>query len=84
MSYHVAEIERGVYGEPSKIGEEYEEFLDAREQGVAIMELVELSDMLGAVKGYLAKYHKGTTLQDLIDMQVVTERAFATGHRSSR
>lgn len=84
MSYHIAEIERGQYGEPSKIREEFEEFLDAREQGVAIMELVELSDMLGAVKGYLEKYHKGTTLQDLLDMQRVTERAFVSGARESR
>lgn len=84
MSYHVAEIERGVYGEPSKIREEFEEFLDAREQGVKIMELVELSDMLGAMKGYLEKYHKGTRLADLFAMHEVTERAFVTGHRSPR
>lgn len=82
--YHVAKIERGVFGEASKIFEEVDEFADALEQGVAIMALVELSDLVGAIKGYLAKHHPTLTLDDLNDMAVVTKRVFESGHRESR
>lgn len=63
--YHIAVIARGEFGEASKIREESEEFLDADWQGVRLMALVELSDLLGAIEGYLARHHPGTTLADL-------------------
>lgn len=84
MSYHLAEIERGVFGEPSKIREEFEEFMDARVQGCRIMELVELSDMIGAIEGYLENEHPDTTLYDLVLMSRITQRAFKSGARSPR
>lgn len=65
--YHLAEIERGVFGEASKIREEVEELLDAEAQGVRLMALVELSDLVGAVEGYAARQHPGHDLTRLLD-----------------
>lgn len=79
--YHSRPIKRGVLGEASKIVEECEEFVDAVDQGVKIMALVELSDLLGAMSAYLATHHPGMTLDDLQAMRLVTERAFRNGRR---
>jgi hypothetical protein len=79
--YHARPIAKGVLGEPSKIIEEIDEFADACEQGVKIMALVELSDAVGAINAYLAKHHPGVTIDDLIAMHHVTERAFRNGRR---
>lgn len=79
--YHLREIEKGVLGESSKIREEFEEFLDAEMQGVAVMQLVELSDMMGAVEAYLEKHFPGIAITDLLTMSWVTQRAFKNGHR---
>lgn len=84
IGYHKTKIERGVFGETSKIREEVEELLDAERQGVKLMELQELSDIIGAVQGYLVKHHPGITLQDLIKMAQVTNRAFEVGERNAR
>ncbi len=79
--YHIADIPRGTFGEPSKIIEEAREFADAINQGVTLMALQELSDLLGAIHGYLARHHPSLTIIDLIDMAAMTERAFKNGHR---
>jgi len=79
--YHIANIERGEFGELSKILEEVNEAIDAESQGCKIMILVELSDMLGAIEGYLQKHHKDITLDDLHKMSQITKRAFKNGHR---
>ena len=80
--YHLRSIEKGVVGELSKIYEEVEEIKDAAEQGVEVMLLVELSDMLGATQLYLEKHHPSITIEDLLKMSEVTQRAFKTGGRS--
>lgn len=80
--YHLAQITKGELGEPSKIKEEFEEFLDAVKQNAKIMAVLELADMLGAMKAYLEKHHPGTTLDDILKMMSITERAFRNGHRS--
>jgi len=81
MGYHLAKIEKGVVGEVSKIREEYEEFLDAHQQ-TPVMELVELSDLIGAIEAYIERRYQGTvTLVDLIDMKNCTRRAFEDGSR---
>jgi hypothetical protein len=80
--YHLRAIEKGVLGEPSKVREELEEFLDAEEQGVAIMALVELADLIGAVEAYLASKHPSISLEDLRAMSNVTKRAFVNGRRN--
>lgn len=79
--YHLREIDKGVLGEASKVREEVEEFLDAVDQGVSIMALVELSDLIGAVQAYLEVHHPSVSLQDLIAMSNVTARAFKNGRR---
>lgn len=84
MGYHLTEIPRGQFGEASKIAEETAEFIDAVEQGVSVMALVELSDLIGAVRGYLGKHHPNTTLDDLVRMADVTSRAFEDGTRKPR
>lgn len=79
--YHLRDIERGTIGELSKIGEEFEEALDAEEQGCKLMLLIELSDMLGAMEAYLEKHHPTFTMMDLYKMSSITRRAFRTGAR---
>jgi hypothetical protein len=81
IGYHNREIEKGVFGEVSKIREEFEEFMDAHTQGVTLMELQELSDMFLAVDGYLQKHHPTISLTDLIKMADVTRRVFENGRR---
>lgn len=48
--YHINEIKKGEIGNISKVWEEYYEYKDAIEQGLKIMAIIELSDMIGAVK----------------------------------
>ena len=79
--YHIRDIKRGELGEPSKIREEVDEFLDACEQDCAIMALVELSDLIGAIKLYLEKHFPNMTMADLEKMSAITRRAFESGHR---
>lgn len=79
--YHLTNIPKGTLGEISKIQEELLELQDARDQGIKVMELCELSDIYGAVKAYLVKYHPDINMSDLAAMNEATERAFKSGHR---
>lgn len=81
MGYHKTEISKGTLGEFSKIKEEFLEFTDAVEQENPILQLVELSDMLGAIEFYIKKYN--ITLQDLINMSELTKSTFTDGRRST-
>jgi N-acyl-D-aspartate/D-glutamate deacylase len=81
MGYHFNKILKGTYGEASKIEEEFNEFIDALEQDNNLMALIELSDLLGAIKGYLENHHPSITLFDLEQMAKSTERAFKDGTR---
>lgn len=72
---------RAIYGELEKILEEYQELLDASNQGNKILMLCELADIVGAIRGYLAVYFPNFTLQDLITMADATKRAFLRGER---
>jgi ornithine carbamoyltransferase len=81
IGYHTVDIPKGVYGESSKILEEVNELIDAENQGANIMALNELSDIIGAINGYLEKNHPTITLNDLIKMSEITKRAFVSGHR---
>lgn len=80
--YHVTKIVKGTLGEITKIQEELDELKDATQQGVKIMALVEMSDLIGAIEAHLEKYYPGIVIQDLIDMKHVTQRAFKSGKRS--
>jgi predicted house-cleaning noncanonical NTP pyrophosphatase (MazG superfamily) len=63
MGFHKATIERGVYGQLSKIQEELDEARDAESQGQDLMLLIELADIVGAVEGVATRY--GFTLEQL-------------------
>jgi hypothetical protein len=80
--YHLADIPRGELGELSKVHEELLEALDAEAQGASVMVLVELSDLMGAVRAYLGKHHPSVTLGDLVKFSAITQRAFENGHRT--
>lgn len=81
MGYHVRSIKKGQAGEISKIREEFEELLDAIEQGTTLMALLELSDMIGAITLYLNKHHPSISVYDLIKMADRTRSAFEDGSR---
>lgn len=66
MKFHKRKIPRGKYGELSKVKEEVEEALDSEEQGLRIMTLIELSDILGAVDGVLKKHFPNFTAEELL------------------
>jgi hypothetical protein len=53
--YHVNFIPKGKLGDFSKIEEELFEFKDAHQQNSSIMELIELSDLIGASIAYYRK-----------------------------
>lgn len=78
--YHLTNINKGVLGERSKITEEYLEWQDACEQECKVMELVELSDLLGAIDSYVNTQYN-LSLDDLLKMKDITERAFKNGRR---
>lgn len=82
--YHIRDIPRGIFGEISKIEEELAELKDAAEQGVKVMVLCELSDMIGAMSEYLRVNYPGITIGDLEAMSNVTRRAFLSGARSPK
>jgi hypothetical protein len=83
MGYHNKEIERGKFGEFSKIKEEFLEAEDALEQNNPIMLLVELSYLIVAIEGYCLKNHN-ISIDDLLSMKEATKGAFNDGTRSSR
>lgn len=65
MSYfHKREIIKGEYGQLSKIREELDEAVDAEEEGQELLLIIELADIIGAVRGVANKY--GITLDQLI------------------
>lgn len=80
MGYHKREIERGEYYEFSKIKEEFEELEDAYEQDDKVLQLCEMSDMMGAVEGYLERHFR-MELNDLIKFKEKTKSAFVSGKR---
>jgi hypothetical protein len=80
--YHVTDIPRGELGKSSKILEEVLELIDAEKQGAKVMATVELSDLYGAIRRYLADNFPGMTMADLATFSDITERAFVNGRRS--
>lgn len=81
MGYHINDIQRGQFGEISKIEEELAELKDAIQQKNRIMELCELSDLCGAIEGYLKKHYPDFEIEDLIQMAESTKKAFDDGDR---
>ena len=81
MGYHKMKIQKGVFGDSSKILEEVMELIDSENQGAKIMALNELSDLVGAIRGYLNKHHPAISFEDLIKMADITKSAFDDGER---
>ena len=81
VGYHLTKIPGGTLGEFSKIKEEVLELEDALMQDCKIMALVELSDLCGAIKHFLSNHFPNFTLDDLLKMNHITERAFNNGTR---
>jgi phosphoribosyl-ATP pyrophosphohydrolase len=79
MGYHTKKITKGNFGEFSKIKEEIEELLDAHKQGNSVMELIEISNLLGAIEEYLKRFNM--TLDDILKMTKATREAFEEGER---
>ena len=81
MGYHCRSITKGKYGEISKIVEELHELQDAEEQGNKIMTLIEVSDLVGAIQGYLSFKFPAFTIEDAVKMANATRSAFMDGSR---
>lgn len=81
--YHAKEIQKGKLGEISKIREELLELEDAHDQGVRVLCLCEVSDLVGAIDAYLEKYFPGFALMDVVQMANLTRKAFEDGIRKS-
>lgn len=77
--YHKNHITRGLYGDISKVSEEVEEYLDAKMQGIRIMEMLELSDIYGALEAVAVGYN--LTMGDLKAMSDRTKSSFNSGER---
>lgn len=78
--YHIAPIGKGRFGEISKIQEELDELKDAAKQGSKILQMVELSDIYGAMEAYAEKI--GTNMEEVQKMSAITKRAFVNGRRA--
>ena len=82
--YHIKDIFPGKFGEVGKIQEELEELKDAMEQGIKLMALMEVSDLYGAIEGFLEKHFPGVSMDDIRCMSYVTQRAFKNGFRQAK
>lgn len=80
MGYHKREIQKGVLGEFSKIKEEFEELNDAQEQGDKILQICELTDLVGAIEEYIKKWN--ITIEDLVQFSNKTKSAFKERKRT--
>lgn len=79
MGYHIAEIKKGVLGQPSKIQEELDELNDAIRQDNTILAACELADLYGALRA--AAIELGYCMVELETMADATESAFRSGER---
>ena len=79
MGYHKKQIPKGELGKFSKIREEFLELEDAFVQGDVILELCELSDLIGAIESYLEP--RKISIEDLKKFSDKTKDAFREGRR---
>jgi hypothetical protein len=80
MGYHNKEITKGVLGEFSKIKEEYDELTDAFEQNDKVLQICELTDLIGAIEFY-SETKFNLTLEDLKKFSDKTKSAFKENKR---
>jgi hypothetical protein len=79
--YHKKKIAKGELGYITKVQEEVDEYMDAAEQDIKIMEMLELADIYGALEE-VAKKQYNLTMDDLKKMSDVTKKAFQSGERN--
>lgn len=79
MAYHKNIIPKGKLGEFSKIEEEFLELKDAFQQQHKILQICELSDLVGAIEEYGKKFN--LSLEDIIQMKNSTKQSFEDGTR---
>lgn len=77
--YHRRPIAKAKIGTVEKIVEEVQELVDAKQQDSKIMQLVELSDLYGAIELYVKSLN--VTMDDIKNMSDITKRAFKNGSR---
>lgn len=78
--YHTYNIPKSNYGTLDKVTEEYLELMDARLLESPVLELVELTDLIGAIAGYAnARYN--ITLDELVKFSKMTSDSFKSGKR---
>jgi phosphoribosyl-ATP pyrophosphohydrolase len=80
MSYHIRKIEKGKIGEFSKIREEFEELTDAVEQSDKVLQICELTDLIGAIELF-STAHFGLSINDLKKFSDKTQTSFLSGKR---
>lgn len=80
MGYHKNEIVKGEIGEFSKIKEEFDELTDAHEQGLDVLEICEITDLIGAIEAYTIKKWN-LNLSKLYLFSLKTKEAFEEGKR---
>lgn len=79
MAYHKNKIEKGEFGEFSKIKEEFQELEDAVDQDCKVLIICELTDLVGSIEAYAKKYN--LTIIDLIKFSNKTKQAFEEDKR---
>lgn len=82
MGYHLRPIKvRGEFGTIEKMEEELDELREAMEQNNKILALIELTDLYGALRGYLETHFPDISMEDVKNMSDATRRAFLEGDR---
>lgn len=80
MSYHKKEISKGIYGCFSKIREEFEELQDAYEQDDKILQICELTDLIGAIEAYSQEAFN----LELLDLKVFSDKTKSAFRENKR
>lgn len=80
MGYHARDVKKGEYGKFSKVIEEFEELLDAHDQEDPVLELCEMSDLIGAMDGYAVSNY-GIGIDKLVSFMCKTKQSFKEGKR---
>lgn len=80
MGYHKRKIEKGTIGDFSKVQEEFVELLDAIEQEDKVLQICELTDLIGAIELFSTNTFN-LTLEDLKKFSDKTKEAFINKER---
>jgi hypothetical protein len=80
MAYHKKKIKKGILGEFSKIQEEFDELSDSIEQEDKVLQICELTDLIGAIEEF-SQNNFNLSLEDLIKFSNKTKSAFKDGKR---